>query len=472
LLIAEGLLWATNQGTVSEIEDPFVGFDEIHPLFVLDENEANFVTAPARENYFRPESFSARRPANEFRIFCLGGSTVQGRPYAIETSFTSWLELSLKAADPSHPWEVVNCGGISYASYRLAPIVRELLDKHQPNLLVLYTGHNEFLEDRTYDSIKRTSPIVAGLHGWASRSRLYNSCRSAWLRMTGGNPLPTEITSDVLPSEVDAILDHYGGLADYHRDDAWRNDATEHYRFNLMRMVQEAKAAAVPVILVNPVVNLRDCPPFKVEHKTGLSAQDLAEFDTLWEQARNCEDMSERARLLERALDIDERFAAAHFALGKCYDSAREYDKAKTAYVRAKEEDTCPLRMIESQYDALRDVARQTGTPLVDARGFSEANGRNGIPGDDWLLDHVHPSINGHQEIASLLLAEMVRMRLLEPLSNWEPSRDALYREHLEALEDAYFVHGRQRLEGLIRWTQGRAEGRRGRRLQNQPTEE
>ena len=55
----------------------------------------------------------------------LGGSTVQGRPFSIETAFSTWLELSLTAADPSRIWQVVNCGGVSYASYRLAPIVDE-----------------------------------------------------------------------------------------------------------------------------------------------------------------------------------------------------------------------------------------------------------------------------------------------------------------------------------------------------------
>ena len=90
--------------------------------------------------------------------YCLGGSTVQGRPYAIETSFTTWLELNLRTADPRYQWEVVNCGGVSYASYRLVPILRELL-AYEPDLFIICTGHNEFLEDRTYASVKARSGV-------------------------------------------------------------------------------------------------------------------------------------------------------------------------------------------------------------------------------------------------------------------------------------------------------------------------
>ena len=31
------------------------------------------------------------------------------------------LELSLRAARPEREWDVINCGGVSYASYRLVP---------------------------------------------------------------------------------------------------------------------------------------------------------------------------------------------------------------------------------------------------------------------------------------------------------------------------------------------------------------
>ena len=193
-----------------------------------------------RFDYFRPESFAAKPASNEFRIFCLGGSTVQGRPYAIETSFTTWLELSLQAADPSRRWEVVNCGGISYASYRLVPILKELL-QYDPDLFVIYTGHNEFLESRTLSIGDLRAPTRRNNPWLGVATRVYSAVRQAWLQLAGTNAASPD--RDTLPADVDAILDHYGGLADYTRDDVWREKVVEHYRFNLLRMIQLARGA-------------------------------------------------------------------------------------------------------------------------------------------------------------------------------------------------------------------------------------
>ncbi len=71
------------------LEDPYVSFSGLRPLFVLDSTGARYEIAEERFPFFCYQSFAARKNANTFRIFCLGGSTVQGRPYATETSFTS-----------------------------------------------------------------------------------------------------------------------------------------------------------------------------------------------------------------------------------------------------------------------------------------------------------------------------------------------------------------------------------------------
>ena len=456
-LVLESVLRVTDWGNATELEDPYVGFSALRPLFVLDEDGQRYEIDPARHQYFRPESFAASKDENEFRIFCLGGSTVQGRPYAIETSFTTWLELSLRAADPRREWEVVNCGGISYASYRLVPILRELLD-HEPDLFILYTGHNEFLEDRTYRKVKNTPAAIRTLHSLSMRLRTYRLFRAACLRVRPSDR-PKAAPQNELPAEVDALLDYRDGLADYHRNDDWRRGGVAHYRLNLSRMIALAESAGVPVLLVNPISNLRDCPPFKLEVNPELDEAERAEFETAWEQARTYDghDLEPQIELVRRALALDDRHAGAHFLLAKCFDGLGRFDEASAAYLRAKDEDICPLRMIGPLHSALFEVARSTNTPLVDARLRIEQECRQGIPGDGWLLDHVHPSINGHQLIADSLVDEMTTLRLVQPRTGWRDEQKERYAQHLEALPDLYFAQGRQRLDGLIRWTRGRA---------------
>ena len=159
-------------GNPDNVSDPFVGFSDVRPLFVLNELGDRREIPKSRQAFFRPESFSAIRKPGEYRIFCLGGSTVQGRPWSIETSFTTWLELSLHAADKSKEWEVINCGGVSYASYRLVPILHEVL-AYDPDLLIVFTGHNEFLEDREYGHVRQSPAWLRSIHETVSTLRIY-----------------------------------------------------------------------------------------------------------------------------------------------------------------------------------------------------------------------------------------------------------------------------------------------------------
>ena len=226
-VLAEAVLAILDVGRPTYQDDPFVGFSKVHPLFVPNEDGTRYEIAPSRQKFFRPESFAAQKGTNEFRIFCLGGSTVQGRPFAVETSLSTWLELSLQAADPDREWEVVNCGGVSYASYRLVPILEEVLG-YQPDLVILYTGHNEFLEDRTYSHIKYLPGMVARPCQLVCRTRTYTLLHEGHLRL-GGRPVQaTAEGRPILGPETDAMLEYQGGLEQYHRDEKWRRDVIEH----------------------------------------------------------------------------------------------------------------------------------------------------------------------------------------------------------------------------------------------------
>ena len=49
--------------------------------------------------------------------------------------------------------EVINAGGICYASYRLLDLVDECLN-YEPDLIIVMCGHNEFLEPRHYGNLQ------------------------------------------------------------------------------------------------------------------------------------------------------------------------------------------------------------------------------------------------------------------------------------------------------------------------------
>ena len=156
----ESALRVFDVGSSCGQEDPFSGFSATRPLFELDEDDDVYRTARPRQKFFGRQEFTRHKPERTFRVFGLGGSTVRGRPYETDTSFLKWLEIELNGRDTSRCYETVNCGGLSYASYRVARILDEILH-YDPDIIVIATGHNEFLEDRTYNSLKNRSSLVS-----------------------------------------------------------------------------------------------------------------------------------------------------------------------------------------------------------------------------------------------------------------------------------------------------------------------
>jgi len=459
-VLSEGICVLFDWGRPAEFDDPFVIFSAIHPLFTLNRDTGRYEIARSRRPFFAAETFPAHKSSGTLRLFCLGGSTVQGRPFSKQTAFTTWLQLSLTTADPGRHWEVVNCGGISYASYRLVPILKECL-QYEPDVFIICTGHNEFLEDRTYAAVKQASPAHRIVQETVGRMRTYQVLRSAVLTAARRGPRTNPPNIPLLKDDVDALLDYRNGLEAYHRDDRWRANVIDHFAFNLRRMISLARGHSIPVILIRPPSNLRDSPPFKSQHRDGLTAAQLAEWRRLFRQARSHfkDDLARSIELLERAARLDERYAAVWYELGRCYEARGCYTDARRAFVKSRDEDICPLRIVTPMERIIGTIAAETGTPLVDAAALLERQTSTGILGGRLLADHVHPSIRGHQIIADALTAMMIQQGWVRPTAGWQDRRTKVYRAHFQSLEAIYFARGRRELKNLDAWAHGRAEG-------------
>ena len=452
-VLAEIGLRLAGIGTPELASDPFVEFASARPLFELDSMQDRYTISSARHPYFKPDSFAAEKSPTGFRIFCLGGSTVQGNPYSIETSFPTWLKLSLQAADPSRDWEVVNCGGISYASYRLEPILRECL-RFQPDLVILYVGDNEFLEDRSFSHRKQSAAWWTNVVGIAARSHLFNFFRQEWIAHVDHSPNGSPSRTS-LNSEVDALLDYQGGLAQYHRDESWRRGVQEHFRFALSSMLAHAKAAKIPVLIVDPVSNIKDCPPFKIEFDSALDETTQQHLTKLLADADVAEP-EQKIRLLIEASTLDEGHAGVHYALGRAYLAANRDVEAKRSLFRAKDVDVCPLRMTEPLREIQYAVSREFAVPVVPVLAEFCRRSPHGIPGDEFMLDHVHPTISGQQLIGELLVTQMVQSGWVKPREGWEQQREQAFADHLATLDAPYYARGQEHLEGLRKWAHGR----------------
>lgn len=468
-VVAECVLALMNVRPILYEEDPYVGFSSHIPLFV-EESSSNgrvvMVTAENKRLAFNLQRFPKEKPNNAFRIFCMGGSTTYGHPYTDETSFCGWLREMLPVCDSSREWELINAGGVSYASYRVAGLMEELV-RYKPDLFIIYTGHNEFLEDRTYGEIKKESSITRELRILLCRTRVF---ATLW-RASAKRGLSSASTSNatdqtgtglvVLPAEVDTILEHSQGPEAYHRDDKLKSEILNHFEFNLNRMIDIAQSANADIIFIAPASNLRDCSPFKSEIREGLSATDTARFKTLYQNGESAMKEGQwvaALAALDEASEIDNRHPDLHYLRGRALYAMERFDEAKEAWVRARDEDVCPLRATSELIRIVADVAESRGVRLVDAVHVFEDLSEHRIPGEDLFLDHVHPTIEGHRQIALAILDTMNEKGTVRPSAVWNDESMEAAKRRVEATIDPE-AHGvaLRNLSMVLRWA-GKSE--------------
>jgi tetratricopeptide (TPR) repeat protein len=421
-------------------EDPFVGFVSNVPLFVPEMNSEGrqiLTTAANKQRYFNRQQFYQKKPTGTYRIFCLGGSTTYGRPYNDATSFASWLRELLPRADPRRRWEVINAGGISYASYRVARLMKELA-LYEPDLFIIYSGHNEFLEERSYGALRDAPGAIKSTAALLARTRTWTAMSLLMKRMNISSSSKPDQRSR-LTGEVDTLLQNFGQDI-YKRDDNLRDKILMHYRLSLKRMVEIAKSVNADVIFVTPASNLKDFSPFKSQHTDGLSESDRLRVEKLL--ANGLELMresrwSEALEILDEALVIDPRFAELHYRRGKVLFALGQHERAKVAFRNARDEDVCPLRALSPMQERLAEVARATGTPRVDFVDLLEqrlsAEQGHRIPGEEYFLDHVHLTIEVNGMLAFWLVEAMSERGIVQPVDTWGEQAIAAVSSQIEA---------------------------------------
>ncbi|KAA0222803.1 SGNH/GDSL hydrolase family protein [candidate division KSB1 bacterium] len=130
--------------------------DPITPLVVRREERGKLfyqLNARVGERFFLggvaavpevyPQRFAYTKPSNGLRVFCLGGSTMASFPYELHARVSSLLQDRLQLMYPDKTVEVINAGMAAINSYAVVEFARELA-QYEPDLFVMYLGHNEF----------------------------------------------------------------------------------------------------------------------------------------------------------------------------------------------------------------------------------------------------------------------------------------------------------------------------------------
>ena len=434
LTLAEGLLRLLDVAPTSP-SDPFAGFSSTVPLFEparRSDGAAIYRASPAR--LLSPEGhidepqreFLATKLPGTFRVFVVGESSAAGFPYGTGYAFSSWLERRLTAELPDWHVEVVNAAMPGYSSRRQLVVVRELA-AYAPDLLIVYSGHNELAERRFYAHLLDRDPRIFRLQELLVETRLYRLVSTLVPAPRARPSIPEFTVDDVRDiAQMFAVVDERvaGKVYPTPRELAY---AEMLYRFDLVEMARVMRHAGARVMLLTLSQNFADWPPGASSHRPDLADDDLtrwnhyvAEGDALADRHDDCLHALER---YAKALTIDDQFAALVYRVASCERRLGRFNEAYAHFRRASDLDRVPHGAPTSFNDDVRIVAQEEGALFVDVEKLLERESAYGLVGDDLFVDFCHPNLRAHQRIAQELVQQLQVAGVPVPAERWTPGR-------------------------------------------------
>jgi tetratricopeptide (TPR) repeat protein len=416
--LLEALLWVAGVPTLLAERDPFLGFSRQVRVYELDSQGDVYRTLPrAVRHSFNNQQFAAHKPDGALRIFVIGGSSAYGFPWDERSSFSRFLRDALRATWPDRQIEVINSAAMSYGSHRLRILTHELLT-YEPDLLVLYGGHNEYVERRFYNEMLDRDDELDVVRKTLDRWRFY-SLLTRVLERSRRTELEDRTNVDSRAKTTGELL----GL-DVVREKPTRispdeaEEVRRRFEENLRAIVELARLADVTVVLCTVPSNLSGWAPNASRFSSNVSAADRPQVQSLLDQGRRALERGDpalAASLLESAADLAPGYAEVSYLIGQAYERLGRWDEARAAFSRARDSDAQPARAPAALNDAIRDVAADLKVTLVDVERAFESVAPHGLLGFNLFEDYVHPKPEGHRLIALELWTRVLEDGLIAP---------------------------------------------------------
>ena len=431
---------------VAELVTRLLGFGGAPPLLVPLDLGAGGSVAQYEINPRLPEPFFSRvgptgapmvgghrrelvtvpKPPGTTRVLVLGASSVEGFPLPRNLTATRFLEQWLQELLPNRPVEVLNLGITAVASFPVRVVGERAIEELEPDLVIVYAGHNE----------------LYGAGGVASRQFLGRRVEVMELvyamRRSG---LFQVAQSVVRPPPRDAaehrehLIEVMGAAPKVEPGGALYAAARRSLNVNLALLIEATQSRGVPIVLATVAANERGLAPIASWDATDPPAPD--------------DDLATEVDQLEDFLEEHPDHATARHRLGRALEGLGRIEEATEAYRQARDDDAMPWRAPRATNTMIRKLALEHGVPLADCE-LSFAAAVTVGPGWDLFYDHVHPSLRGQALLASTLLEATARAGLFgldsEDVERRRPWRDVAAELGAHRLEQYLVVHKMQTL--------------------------
>lgn len=317
--------------------------DDRYLVFNPDASQRYF-SDPAMATTGNVEPFLKEKAPGSLRIFVLGESTTIGYPYFHNGSFHRWLQYRLMRAFPGKAIEVINLSLTAVNSYTVEGFARQL-GSYAPDAVLIYGGHNEYYGALGVGSTESFggSPLVLRTMLWLRGLRTVQLIGRVVSKFSAHKAEAGKTRMEMMVREENIPL--HSPL--YER-------GIEQFERNMRKTLRELTAQKIPVFISTLVSNEKDMQPFigaDAHRQYDLGRVAFGKGDTIGAKA--------------------------------LFDSARSLDELR-------------FRAPDTLNTVIASLCRETGAHLVDTKAAFEAASPGHCIGNELLLEHVHPNLDGY----------------------------------------------------------------------------
>lgn len=314
--------------------------------------------------YSSTDIFTINKQQNTFRVFVMGASSAAGFPSAPAGTFPRYINERLRLMYPDKNIEMINVSMAAINTYALRDMLPGVIEQ-KPDLVLFYIGHNEYY----------------GALGVGSMESLgaYRSVINLMLKLN--NYKTVELIRNTIKYFINMFSSpskHSGTLmARMAKDQSIAYNSNVYklgiaqYERNMEDMLELLKENKIPTILGTLTCNLIDQKPF-------ISG-------------------SEKSN------------ANAYYAKGKQAFSKGDIKLAKEYFNKAKDFDLLRFRAPSDINKTIVKLSKKYNLPCVDVESEYCNISKSGIPGNDVMTDHLHPTVRGYNYIGKLYFEEMLK---------------------------------------------------------------
>jgi len=299
--------------------------------------------------YYHSTEFKMPQDNNSYRVFMLGEASLSGWPYSVNQSVEKKVNRILDKFFYQKNVEIISTSIAGFNSSLALSLIKEVV-KYDPDIIVLYLGHNEFYGYNASNNFlgRRKLYILEIMNELITQRSLSDSLSYDYSNYDLETILPLTTDNALVKENTDAYA-----------------SACTQFEDNIKNIFDLCSAAKIKVVLPILPDNLL-IPPIHID-----DLKDTYNADIIFNNAR-----------------------MALFRDGNKVKAIKLFEKARDI-------DAIRLRIPSDIRNTIKKYATKDEVIIANLDSLFYLNCKNYIPGKDLFLDYIHPNFMGMKIIAS-----------------------------------------------------------------------